>query len=515
MVRTRLVVNESSARRPGEPAAGDGELIAAVDLGSNSFHMVVARVVDDQLRVVDKLRERVALASGLDESQSLTAEARERAIGTLSRFGQRLAHMDARSVRAVGTNTLRQAKDSHDFVRDAEAALGHRIEVISGPEEARLIYLGVSHESEEPRARRLVVDIGGGSTECIVGEGFEPLEVDSLYMGCIAFSRFFPDGNLKARFFDEAETAAALELQPLEHRYKRLGWDQAIGSSGTVTSVDSILRANGWSSHGITIKGLKRLRKTLIVAETAEGLELDGMPPGRASVLAPGVAILLAVFERFGLERMQASEGSLREGLVYDLVGRIHDKDIRERTIQRFSQRFAIDTEQADRVEATALRLFDSVASSWDLTDSMYRRCLGWAARLHEIGQALSYSGYHKHGAYLVRVSDMPGFSRGDQAVLAEVIANHRRKLRPARFQTLPVSEPEKIVGTAILLRLAVVLNRSRSRRAVPAVRLSARKRGLELAFPSGWLEDNDLVGADLQNEAARLAAAGYELSFS
>ena len=493
----------------------DDQTVAAVDLGSNSFHMVVARVVDEQLRVVDKLRERVALAEGLDDSKRIGKEARDRALATLSRFGQRLAHMEPGSVRAVGTNTLRQAKNGHEFQEKAEEALGHPIEVISGREEARLIYLGVAHATEEPQQRRLVVDIGGGSTECIVGEGFEPLEADSLYMGCVTFSRFFPKAQLRARFFDEAQTAAALELRPLEHRYKQLGWDRVLGSSGTVMSVEAILRSNGWSQRGITGKGLKRLRKAMVAAGNVDGLDLAGMPADRASVLAPGVAILTAVFEAFDLERMFASDGALREGLVYDLVGRIQHKDIRERTIRRFCERFRIDAEQADRVEATALRFLDSVAGSWDLAEPSLRRLLAWAARLHEIGKAVSYSGYHKHGAYLVRHSDMPGFSRGDQAILAEIIENHRRKLRPTRFETLPVVRQERVIRLAIFLRLAVVLNRSRSRRAVPAFRLTTRKRGLELGFPEGWLEENDLVGADLRVEAERLRAAGYELEVS
>ncbi len=500
---------------PSRPpaAAPDGETVAAVDLGSNSFHMVVARVVDGQLHIVDKLRERVALAAGLDDDKKLTKAARDRALRSLTLFGQRLAHMPHGSVRAVGTNTLRQAKNSREFLASAERALGHPLEIISGREEARLIYLGVARTTEDPRSRRLVVDIGGGSTECVIGEGFEPLATDSLYMGCVTFARFFPRGQIKQRYFDEAMTAASLELRPLVQRYQQLGWTLAVGASGTVTSIESIVKANGWSNRGITAKGLKRLRKALVAAGTVDSLSLDGMPPDRAQVLAPGAAILSAVFERFEVDRMFASDGALREGLVYDLVGRIHQQDIREDTIRSFSERYHVDVEQAQRVEVTAMRLLDTVAESWDLQGPGPRRILAWAARLHEIGKAVSYSGYHKHGAYLVRHSDMPGFSREDQTIMGEIIEGHRRKLRPQRFEGLPVEREERALRVAILLRLAVVLNRSRSRRAVPAFRFWARKRVLELAFPPGWLDENVLSRADLEAEAERLAAAGHTLT--
>ncbi|MEM9188197.1 MAG: exopolyphosphatase [Myxococcota bacterium] len=488
------------------------ETIAAVDLGSNSFHMVVARVVDGQVHIVDRLRERVALASGLDERKQLSAEAQQRALDALHLFGQRVARMEPGTVRAVGTNTLRQMKKSRRFLRDAEGALGFPIEVISGREEARLIYLGVAHSTEDRTTRRLVIDIGGGSTECIIGEGFEPLEADSLYMGCVTFSRFFPRGQIKPRFMEDAMTAAALELRPMERRYKTLGWQGALGSSGTITAVQSIALAEGFSNRGITPKALKRLRKAMYTAGSADALDFDGMAPDRAAVLAPGVAILSAVFERLGIERMSATSGALREGLLFDLLGRFREKDVREETIRSFSARFHVDQEQGRRVEATALRFLEAAREPWDLGLPVARQTLGWAARLHEIGKAISYSSYHKHGEYLVRHSDMPGFSREDQRILAALILSHRRKLRLDAFDSLPVEKPERVVRLAILLRLAVLLNRNRDRRAVPTFRFSARKKQVELRFPDGWLEDNRLAVADLQAEAELLQPAGYRL---
>jgi exopolyphosphatase/guanosine-5'-triphosphate,3'-diphosphate pyrophosphatase len=498
-----------------EPAAAvqTGQTVASVDLGSNSFHMLVARVVGDEIHVVDRMRSRVGLAEGLGDDKHLTSDVRTRALEALSIFGQRLLHMPSGSVRAVGTNTLRQAKNGREFLDEAEAVLGHPIEVISGREEARLVYLGVAHSVEDDGRRRLVVDIGGGSTELIIGEHFEPLEADSLYMGCVTFSRFFPRGRITTRNMDEAIVAAMLELTPIERRYEALGWSQVVGSSGTVTSIEAILRANGWSQHGITEKGLKRLRKALVAAGSVDAIDLAGMPADRAPVLPAGVAILSALFSRLSIERMQASQGALKEGLVYDLLGRIRKEDVRDQTIRAYSERYHVDQEQARRVAVTAQQLLEQVAAGWDLPMPDAERLLEWAARLHEVGKAISYSGYHKHGGYIVAHSEMPGFSRSDQTVLAALVAGHRGKIRPSRFEDLPVERAERALRLGFILRIAVLLNRSRTRRAVPKLRFRARKRAIHLGFPQEWLDDNPLTRTDLENESRRLQKAGYVLA--
>ncbi|MBW2460513.1 MAG: Ppx/GppA family phosphatase, partial [Deltaproteobacteria bacterium] len=325
-----------------------GATVATVDLGSNSFHMLVARVVDQEIHVVDRMRVRTGLAEGLDENKQLTREVQDRALGALVIFRQRLLHMPSASVRAVGTNTLRQAKNTPEFLREAIEALGHPIEVISGREEARLIYLGVAHGLEETdERRRLVIDIGGGSTEAIIGEGFEPLETDSLYMGCVTFTRFFPKGRITARAFEEAELAAALELTPIERRYQALGWSEVVGSSGTVAAIASILRANGWAQDGVTDRGLRRLKKALLAAGDVARIDLAGVAPERAPLLPGGVAILRAVFQRLGLERMDVAGGALREGLVYHLLGRIRQEDVRDRPLRAYSERYHVAQDQA------------------------------------------------------------------------------------------------------------------------------------------------------------------------
>ncbi|MFO0728361.1 MAG: exopolyphosphatase [Myxococcota bacterium] len=491
-----------------------GPGLAGIDLGSNSFHMIVARVVQGQLHVVDRLRERVQLGAGLDRDRHLTGEAERRAISCLERFGQRLRDLPAANIRAVGTNTLRQAKNARDFLERAEAALGHPIEVISGREEARLVYLGVAYDLSDDSGRRLVVDIGGGSTECILGERFEPLETDSLYMGCVSYSlRFFPDGRIKRDDFKDAEIAARVELQTIERRYRSLGWDHAIGSSGTVVAIDQVLRAQG--DDAITPRGLKRLKKAMLQAEHTSKLDFPGLPSDRANVFPGGVAILSAVFDAFGLESMSAATGALREGLLYDLLGRFRHEDVRDQTIRRFVANHHVDVEQAARVERTALQFLEQVEKTWELGEDVCRRFLSWAARLHEIGLSVAHSGYHKHGAYLIEHADMPGFSRDDQLLLATLVLSHRRKFSREMFRRLPSGLGKTALRLAALLRLAVCLNRSRGAAQVPRARLWARGGVLQVAFPTQFLEEYSLVAVDLKEEVGRFDGAGLTLELA
>jgi exopolyphosphatase/guanosine-5'-triphosphate,3'-diphosphate pyrophosphatase len=490
------------------------DTVAAVDLGSNSFHMVVARLVRSELHIVDRLRERVALAGGLDERKRLTSDAQERALACIERFGERLRGMPQGSVRAVGTSALRMARNQQSFVARAEEALGHPIEIVSGAEEARLIYLGVAHDLSDDSNRRLVIDIGGGSTECILGQRFEALKTDSLHMGCVNYSlRFFPSGAITKESMEKALLAARLEVRGMERSYRGLGWEDCIGASGTILAVETILSQNQWSERGITPKGLRKLRKALVEAGHAEKLALPGLQPERAPVLAGGVAILSALFDGLEIEMMQTSNGALREGVLYDLAGRIRHEDLRELTIRRLSHVYHVDLEQAQRVERTALALFEQVAKDWDLPIEQGAQFLAWAARLHEIGISLSHNGYHKHGAYLVDHSDMPGFSRTDQLMLAALIEGHRRKLSTERFEALPISLQRPVMRLCVLLRLAVLLNRSRSQLPLPAVQLAVKKSAYLVSFPPEWLEGNPLTRADIEEEAERLTPLSFEVT--
>ncbi len=494
--------------------ASTNDTFAAIDLGSNSFHMVVARHVQDQLHIVDRLRERVALAAGLDDKKRLTDDAQARALACIERFGGRVRGMPSENVRAIGTSTLRIARNARSFVTQAQEKLGHPIEIVSGLEEARLIYLGVAHDLSDDSSRRLVIDIGGGSTECILGERFEPLKTDSLHMGCVNWSLRFFRGEVTRENMERARIAARLEVQTLERRYRSLGWEECIGSSGTVLAIEQILRANQWTDGGITEKGLRKLRKALIeVGLPADFLTIPGLDAERANVIAGGVAILDALFDGLEIERMDVSQGAMREGVIYDLLGRIRHEDVRDKTIRRFMERYQVDLEQAGRVQRTALALFQQAHEGLEIDPALGEHFLVWSSRLHEIGLSIGYPGYHKHGAYIVEHSDMPGFSREDQVMLAALIEAQRRKFPPGGIEALVPTQRRMVERLALLLRLAVLLERSRGQSRVPRIGIEARKGGYMLDFPKGWLEENPLIRADLEQEAARVEPAGFEIA--
>lgn len=488
--------------------------IAAVDLGSNSFHMIVARLHDGQLRVVDRLRDPVRLAAGLGRNHRLDAEVRKRALECLQRFGQRLRDLGPNSVRVVGTNTLRQARDP-EFIEAAQQALGHPIEVVAGVEEARLIYLGVAHSMGDVGGRRLVMDIGGGSTEFIIGEGYQPLRLDSLYMGCVTITeRCFRGGKLGKGNFQEAELIAAQELEPIQNAFRRLGWNSAVGASGTIRTVNEILVEQGWSEQGITLQALRKLRKLMLDAGQIDKLKFKGLPDDRRAVLGAGVAILHATFEALGIDRMLPAQGALREGLLYDLLDRIQHEDVREAAVQALMNRYQVDAQHAARVETVAMRLLDALARPWGLEDPMQRTWLHWAACLHEVGLVIAHSQYHKHGAYLVQHSDLAGFSMRDQALLAVLVRGHRRKFPRDELAALPRPLQEPTRRLIVLLRLAVLLRRDRADVPPPEFTVTIAGNQMQLKFPAGWLDAHPLTSADLLEEQKYLGSAGVSLVF-
>lgn len=494
--------------------ADPNQTFAAVDLGSNSFHMVIARATDGAVHVVDRLREPVRLAWGLNDAGRLDQASVDRALACLERFGERIRHLPADNVRAVGTNTLRKAQDAGGLVDAAKERLGHPIEIIDGLEEARLIYLGVAYSATETHGRRLVVDIGGGSTECIIGHHFEPVERDSLYMGCVSFSRnFFPGGRLTRERMKAAEVAAQLEVQSIEERYQALGWHSAMGASGTINAVASMVQENNLGNEGITLRNLKKLRKLILQAGHIDRLNIPGLQPDRQPVIAGGVAILLALFERLSIDRMAPAAGALREGLLYDLLGRMRHTDPRERTIQAMSARYGTDARHAVRVERTALSIYGDVATAWNIDHPYLQQMLAWACRLHEIGLAINHTGHHRHAAYLVENGDMPGFSHDDRHLLAAIIRGHRRKLRPDYFATVPSRNLESGTRMCLVLRLAVLLNRSR-RSEAPVIKARARVKDntLSLRFPKDWLAAHPLTQADLEQEMKHWRTLGWNL---
>ena len=500
-------------------APRDPGLVAAIDLGSNSFHMIVGRLDDGaQLHIVDKVRERVRLGAGLDSKRRLTKEAQTRAFDCLARFGERLQSLGEGRVRAVGTNTLRQAKNGKQFLRKARAILGHPIEVIAGREEARLIYLGVLQTMADDVEQRLVVDIGGGSTEFVVGRASDMLEADSLFMGCVSFTQaFFPDGRLLEERFAVAELAAHVELDSIRSRYRRVTWGEAVGCSGTVHALKKIAQANGWGTDFITPEALRRTKKVLLNAGRLDKVELAGLQDDRRPVIVGGLAILTAVFESLGIDRMRPSPGALREGALYDLVGRIRHEDVRDRTIRGLCERYGVDMPQARRVERTALELLGQAGERWGIDPVEGRRVLKWAAYLHEIGLSISHTGYHRHGAYIVANADMAGFSRNDQQLLSAVIRGQRRRLKPSYFGELPAEQRPIGIKLAVLFRLATVFNRSRAEDSFPQLEVEVRENRrtgsrLTLRFEANWLKAHPLTRADLRNNARYLMRVGVKL---
>ncbi|MBB6095657.1 exopolyphosphatase/guanosine-5'-triphosphate,3'-diphosphate pyrophosphatase [Povalibacter uvarum] len=488
------------------------DVIAAVDLGSNSFHMVVARHSHGQIIILDRLREMVRLAAGLDETGRLDRSAIETALACLERFGQRLRDMKAESVRVVGTNTLRRAKRKGAFLDRARNALGHPIEIISGIEEARLIYLGVAHTMPSEPGRRLVADIGGGSTEIIIGEGVQTRKLESLYMGCVSTSsRFFDGGEVSEKRMKRARLAARLELQPVRSTFRDYGFDSAVGSSGTIRSVSDVLRARGGDGV-ITPAAVESLIDHTIRAGNVDRIRLPGLSEERVPVFAGGLAILAEILHVLDIKQMKVADGALREGLLYDLIGRLTDEDARTRSVRAMQGRYHVDVAQADRVEATTQDFLAQTQKEWGLEDPFAALVLSWSAKLHEIGLDVSHSHYHKHGAYLLEHADMPGFPQEEQRILARIVGAHRRKIHLEDLEDLTPPWHLKVEFLIVILRLAVLLHRGRSSAALPKIGVHAKGRSLDLTFPSGWIEDYPLTMADLENEAEYLKSTGFRL---
>jgi len=475
--------------------------------------MVVARYTHGQLVIVDRLREMVRLGAGLEADGRLNKDVAGKALACLERFGQRLRDMRPDSVRVVGTNVFRRAKKKEAFVERAREAIGHPIEIVSGIEEARLIYSGVAHTMSAGAGRRLVCDIGGGSTEIIIGEGLEPLELESLQIGCVRLSEeFFADGRLSQKRMQRARVAARQAIEPYQAAFRRRGFDEAVGSSGTVRAIGDTIRELDPAATDIGADGLERVIHELSALEHIRDLKLNAITDDRKLSFAGGVAILSEVFEQLGIESMRVADGAMREGLLYDLLGRYTDEDARERTVRSMQQRYHVDLAQAERVEATVVDFLSQVEEAWAIADPAIEQILRWAARLHEIGLDVAHSGYHRHGAYLLANADMAGFPREEQKLLAIMVGSHRRKPAIEEKDDLAAPWDKRAPSMTLLLRLAVLLHRGRSSVALPAIKLVARADSLEIRFPANWLDDHPLTVADLQQEIENLKSVGFRL---
>ncbi|MBL8512268.1 MAG: exopolyphosphatase [Betaproteobacteria bacterium] len=488
--------------------------LAAIDLGSNSFHLQIARVINDQLYPLDSLKETVRLGAGISADKNIDAKTAARALNTLRLFAERIRALPHDAVRVVGTNAFRVAKNADAFVREAETVLGFPIEIIAGREEARLIYVGVAHSLPLSPHKRLVIDIGGGSTEFIIGQRLTPCLLESLYMGCVSYSeRFFPQGEIDKKRFKEAGLAAKEQIEPISAHYHNEGWHEAVGSSGTARALANILEESGVSKQGISRAGLEWLREKALKAGNFKNLNLPGIKSDRIPVLPGGLAIMLSIFEALDLTHMTVADTALRDGVLYDLLGRTLHEDIRNVTVTEIAKRYQVDLQQAQRVETLALHLFDQIQQEAESESAFQRRQeLQWAGHLHELGIAIAQAGLHKHTAYIIANADMPGFSKREQSRLAALLLAQRGKLGKIKPEWL--ADPG-FITSALSLRLAVLLARSRRDIDARLFSLAREGKGFALAVDGHWLSQHDLTDYELRQEIAEWENQGVTIRLS
>ncbi|WP_425666439.1 exopolyphosphatase [Vibrio tubiashii] len=490
--------------------------VAAIDLGSNSFHMVVAKVIDQDLQLVSRHKQRVRLAAGLDAQKNLDNASIERGLECLAIFAERLQGFDQQNVRIAATHTLRQANNAHIFLQRAREVLPFPIEIIPGIEEARLIYLGVAHTQPESDSK-LVVDIGGGSTEMIIGSGFEPQLINSKQMGCVSYTkRYFANGKLSKKNFAKAILAAEQKMESLAYRYKKKGWDIAFGSSGTIKAIREVLVGLGYEDGLINAKRLNEVIDTLCEWETIDEIELSGLTPERKPVFAAGVAILSAIVKSLKVTEMHFSEGALREGLLFEMEDSFKRSDIRMRTTESLASKHLVDLEHAAKIKGQATEFLQQVHKDLGIKKSSELfDLLEWSALLHEVGLSISLQAFHRHSAYILRNTYMPGFNREQQRVLAMLVRFQRKALKLHEMEEFTLFKKKHIVGLIRILRLAILVNGQRNDEPLPELKLSINGDKWSLTSQDeNWLEANKLLDADLTSEQEYWLAAGWELSF-
>ncbi len=480
----------------------DRRLLAAVDLGSNSFRLLIGRVerheLGDQIMPIDSLKESVRLAAGLGKDGLLDDDSQQRAFGALQRFGERLRAFSPDAVRAVATNTLRVARNAKEVLGKAEKALGFPIQVIAGQEEARLIYIGAAHALPVDGLNRLIVDIGGGSTECIVGRDYDASLLESANVGCVSLSQqFFPEGQVNAENFAHALYTARAILAPIALQYRQHGWSFAFGTSGTAKALTQAVQSS-FSTDVLTREHLSRFTEMLVKSGHVDRVRIEGLKPERRPVLAGGLATLCAVFDELGVESMRYCNGALRQGVLYDLLGRSAGADMREITVSKLMVRYGVDQKHGAVLAETACALFAQLARVSSEEIERRSQLLTWSARLAEIGMTISHEDFHKHSAYILQNSDMPGFARDEQAQMACLALGQTGGLRKLRSL---VGEPIEWL-MILCLRLASVLNRRRDHEETQLPQLLIKRNKLRIAVSRSWADAHALSDESLGTEA-------------
>ncbi|MFC0226077.1 exopolyphosphatase [Serratia aquatilis] len=479
---------------------GSSPLYAAIDLGSNSFHMLVVREVAGSIQTLARIKRKVRLAAGLDKHNHLSEEAMQRGWQCLRLFSERLQDIPREQIRVVATATLRLASNAQEFLQTAETILGCSIQVISGEEEARLIYHGVAHTTGGPD-QRLVVDIGGGSTELVVGTGAQAAQLYSLSMGCVTWlERFFSDRSLERDNFEAAELAASEMVRPIAQQLKQHGWQICVGASGTVQALQEIMVAQGMDER-ITLPKLRQLKQRAIQCGKLEELEIEGLTLERALVFPSGLSILLAIFQELGIESMTLAGGALREGLVYGMLHLPIEQDIRSRTLRNLQRRYLLDTDQAERVNQLAANFCLQTTDEWQL-DARCRELLRAACLIHEIGLSVDFKQAPQHAAYLIRHLDLPGFTPAQKKLLATLLQNQSNTLDLPLLSQQNAVPPRMAQRLCRILRLAIIFASRRRDDTLPAVRLRASDEELHVILPQGWLASHPLRAEELEQES-------------
>jgi exopolyphosphatase/guanosine-5'-triphosphate,3'-diphosphate pyrophosphatase len=495
----------------------NGQLLAAIDLGSNSFRLEIGVLEHGHIRRVEYFKETVRQGNGLDADRMLSKEAMERGWDCLARFSERLSGFDSKHVRAVATQTLREAKNRDTFLTQAEKLLGYPIEVISGREEARLIYSGVVNLLPQSEEKRLVIDIGGRSTELILGKGFKPQTMESYRVGSVKWSmKYFPDGQFTPMAFEWAEVAAKAVLDEAIALYPKNQWDVAYGSSGTIGAVADVLQAAGWPEGVISREGLDWLKEKLIKAGRVDALRLEGVKEDRKPVIGGGLAVLCALFDLMQINSMQAAQGALRHGVLYDLLQREDNTDLRSTMVAALGNRFAVDVGQAERVQKTAVTLFKNILDKDRIEPDRAIRLekkLSWAAHLLEIGTRISHSDFHKHGAYILDNADLPGFSMSELHRLSQLILGHRGKLKKLELEM----KDSEFIAQLISLRIAAILCHARRDPDLKGVSLKNAEdntTGFVIQCKKSWIQQWPQSAHLLREESIAWQKTTWQLDF-
>jgi exopolyphosphatase/guanosine-5'-triphosphate,3'-diphosphate pyrophosphatase len=493
------------------PFAQPEQLYAAVDLGSNSFHMVIVRVVAGSVHIIGKVKQKVRLAAGLDENMVLDQLSLERGWNCLETFAERLQDIPISNIKIVGTATLRLAANADVFIKKAETILKHKLNVIDGEEEARQIYLGVAYTSAN-QGNSLVIDIGGASTEVIVGNDMTPIHLVSMNMGCVTFKeRFFADGNISEGNFDDAIKQAKFLLEPVANDFINFDWQQCLGASGTPQAITEILVTQG-ISDSIRIDYLLNLKQQCIDCVTIDLLQIDGLTESRRAIFPSGLAILIALFEQLNIQEMQISGGALREGLIYGMLDNMQQNDRRLQTLEQCIERFHIDPDHAYRVKDIALSLFKQVQNQMMLGKVDCEAMLMASAMLHETGLHIEYKLHHQHGAYILSHLPMVGYTQQQCAGIKTLVQSHRQEIKLGLFDSFHPEVRKALLVLVRVLRLSCLLSIRRKDNLLADFTLIIEEEKWTLTFPEGWLKSHPLIDAELANEKWQQHKVGWTL---